>query len=75
MFIADSSRAHQALSDAEDDLEQVKSEQVSAEADALEIFNVHGFGAQGEWKKLDGTCLQKNTGECVYGFLLPITAV
>lgn len=37
----------------------------TAENDAKEIFNVHGFGAKGEWKKLDGTCLEKDTGEYV----------
>lgn len=62
---ADSSRARQVLTDAENELENLKSDKERAENDALEIFDVHGFGAEGEWKKLDGTCLEKDTGECV----------
>jgi hypothetical protein len=27
---------------------------------------VSGFGKYGEWKKLDGTCIEKDSGECVY---------
>jgi protein kinase C substrate 80K-H len=68
-FEADSSRAHQALTDAETELDRVKNERTTAEGDIAEIFNIHGFGADGEWKKLDGTCLEKEVGECVY--LLP----
>jgi hypothetical protein len=26
---------------------------------------VEGFGKNGEWKKLEGTCLEKDTGEYV----------
>ena len=62
---ADSSRAHQLLTDAERELESLVSDKEKTDNDALEIFNVHGFGAEGEWKKLDGTCLEKDTGECV----------
>ena len=65
-FEADSSRAHQALTDAEAELERVKNEKSTAESDIAEIFNIHAFGADGEWKKLDGTCLEKDIGECVH---------
>jgi hypothetical protein len=69
LLSADSSRAVQELTDAERELESLISNKEKVESDALEIFSVHGFGAEGEWKKLDGTCLKKDTGECVYYFL------
>ncbi|TFK43050.1 glucosidase II beta subunit-like-domain-containing protein [Crucibulum laeve] len=63
---ADSSRAHQALTDAETNLATMKNEKKTAEEDVAEIFDVEGFGAEGEWKKLDGLCLEKNTGDYTY---------
>jgi hypothetical protein len=68
LYSADSSKAHQLLTDAERELESLISDKEKTDSDALEIFNVHGFGAEGEWKKLDGTCLEKDTGECVWFF-------
>jgi hypothetical protein len=65
LLSADSSKAHQGLTDAERELESLISDKEKVESDALEIFNIHGFGAEGEWKKLDGTCLEKDAGECV----------
>ena len=65
LLSADSSRALQQLTDAERELESLISDKEKVEGEALEIFNVHGFGAEGEWKKLDGTCLEKDAGECV----------
>ena len=62
---ADSSRSLQGLTDAERELESLISEKEKVESEVLEIFNVEGFGAEGEWKKLDGTCLTKDAGECV----------
>ncbi|KAF9004765.1 endoplasmic reticulum protein [Cyathus striatus] len=63
---ADSSRAQQALSEAETQLSRVRRDKKKAEEDLSEIFIVEGFGAEGEWKKLDGTCLEKNTGDYTY---------
>ncbi|KAF8164847.1 glucosidase II beta subunit-like-domain-containing protein [Crassisporium funariophilum] len=63
---ADSSRARQALLDAENDYERMKVEREKWDNDIKEIFNVDGFGAEGEWKKLDGTCLEKDTGDYTY---------
>ncbi|KAL0949194.1 hypothetical protein HGRIS_009272 [Hohenbuehelia grisea] len=63
---ADSSRARQALTDAENKLNQIKTEQEHAQEDLKDIFDVEGFGIEGEWKKLDGTCLEKDTGEYTY---------
>ena len=65
MLSADSSKSLQGLTDAESELESLISDKEKVESEALEIFNIHGFGAEGEWKKLDGTCLTKDDGECV----------
>jgi hypothetical protein len=40
-------------------------EQRTANEDLLDIFDPEGFGPEGEWKKLDGMCLSKDTGEYV----------
>jgi len=39
------------------------------------LFNpTDGFGKHGEWKKLDGTCIEKESGECVnFGNFYPST--
>ncbi|KAJ7895951.1 glucosidase II beta subunit-like-domain-containing protein [Mycena olivaceomarginata] len=47
-------------------LNRVKKDKTTAEEDLDEIFNVQGFGADGEWKKLDGSCLALDTGEYTY---------
>jgi protein kinase C substrate 80K-H len=65
LLSADSSRSLQGLTDAERELESLISDKEKVESEALKIFDVHGFGAEGEWKKLDGTCLTKDDGECV----------
>ena len=65
LLSADSSKAHQLLTDAERELESLISDKEKTDSDALEIFDVDGFGVEGEWKKLDGTCLEKDTGEYV----------
>ncbi|KAF7301624.1 hypothetical protein MIND_00727900 [Mycena indigotica] len=62
----DTSKARQALNDAESALNRVTRQKKEAEDDLSEIFDVDGFGAEGEWKKLDNTCLELNTGEYTY---------
>ena len=62
-FAPDTSRSRQALTDAENNLNSLKKEKQTAENDLKEIFNIHGYGYEGEWKKLDGTCLRTDVGE------------
>ncbi|KAJ4472044.1 glucosidase II beta subunit-like-domain-containing protein [Lentinula aciculospora] len=62
----DTSHLRQALTDAENELKKVKKEKEDAENDIKEIFNVHGYGLEGEWKKLDGTCLRTEVGDYTY---------
>lgn len=63
---AESNRARVALSDAEHSLKLTQDEQRTANEDLLDLFDPDGFGSEGEWKKLDGMCLSKDTGEYTY---------
>lgn len=65
-FIADSSRARQAFNDAENGLKKLQQEKKETEEDVSKIFDIKGFGADGEWKKLHNTCLEYDTGEYIY---------
>lgn len=60
---SESSRARQAFHDAERKFNDMKNEKEQKEGDVKKIFSVDGFGKQGEWKKLDGTCLETESGE------------
>ena len=60
---ADASRAKQSLSDAENALRTVTKEMDDSEEELTRIFDPTWFGREGEFKKLQGTCLEKNTGE------------
>ncbi|KAH7888167.1 glucosidase II beta subunit-like-domain-containing protein [Phlebopus sp. FC_14] len=63
---AESNRARQALSDVEHSLKLTRDEHQTAREDLSDLFDPTGFGSEGEWKKLDGLCLQKDTGEYTY---------
>ena len=62
---AEVSRVRQSLSDTEAVLREVEDKFESAQRDLEDLFRPDGFGKDGEWKKLDGLCLEKDTGECV----------
>jgi protein kinase C substrate 80K-H len=57
------SHARQSLSEAEAALSKAKTESNTAQHDLSDLFNLEGFGKYGQWKKLQGTCLKKDTGE------------
>ena len=65
MTAAESSRAHQVLTDAENELRSLENDKQSAEDQLSKLFDPQYFGARGEWKKLDGTCLSTDSGEYV----------
>lgn len=59
------SRVRQSLSDTEVVLREAEERFESAQRDLEDLFKPDGFGKDGEWKKLDGLCLEKDTGEYV----------
>ncbi|CCM03985.1 uncharacterized protein FIBRA_06141 [Fibroporia radiculosa] len=62
----DNSKARQAFNDADKNLSAVKQEQKKAEEELSHLFDPTWFGSEGEWKRLQGTCLSKDTGEYTY---------
>ncbi len=60
---AESTRARKVFQEAENEQNRLKAEKEQKEADILDIFDVGVFGREGEWKKLDGKCLEKEAGE------------
>lgn len=49
--------------DAESELTKLRSDKEEAEANLQDLFDPAHFGAQGEWKKLEDTCLEQESGE------------
>ncbi|KAI0786480.1 glucosidase II beta subunit-like-domain-containing protein [Abortiporus biennis] len=63
---SENSRTKQAYHDAEHSLSLAIQEREKAEQSLSRLFEPTWFGTQGEWKKLEGTCLEKDTGEYTY---------
>jgi hypothetical protein len=61
----ESARAQEAFHEAERSLKLTVEEKSKAEEELADLFSPEGFGLEGEWKKLEGTCLELDTGECV----------
>ena len=61
----DTSKARQALTDAERELSKAQSDVSTGRNDLSRLFDPAWYGKEGEFKKLDGTCLEKDTGESV----------
>lgn len=59
----ESTHARDALRDAERKFNDVRREKEKAEEELSRLFDPTWYGPQGEWKKLAGTCLEKDTGE------------
>ncbi|KAG8218281.1 glucosidase II beta subunit-like protein-domain-containing protein [Butyriboletus roseoflavus] len=62
----EANQARQALSDVEHGLKLTREEEQTARDDLSNLFNPDWFGSEGEWKKLDGLCLEKDTGDYTY---------
>lgn len=62
---AEVSRVRQSLSNAENSLREAEDKLRNAQRDLEDLFKRERFGKDGEWKKLDGLCLEKDTGEYV----------
>lgn len=63
---ADASHMKEALSSAERALGTAKQDAGKARSDLTRLFDPAWFGKEGEFKKLEGTCLEKDTGEYVH---------
>lgn len=63
---ADTSKARKAFTDAEHSLNLAKQERQKAEEELSRLFDPEWFGSEGEWKRLQGACLSKDTGEYTY---------
>lgn len=59
----ESTKARKDYDEAEHSLKLTKEEKQKAEEEYAELFDIDGYGAQGEWKKLDDLCLEKEVGE------------
>ena len=63
--VADATQAQQAFHEAEHSLKLSVEEKTKAEEELADLFSAEGFGLSGEWKKLEGDCLELDTGEYV----------
>ena len=59
----DTSKAHKALNDAEHSLNLARREKEDKEKELSRLFDPEWYGPEGEWKKLSGTCIEKEAGE------------
>ena len=63
MRLTDTSKARDAFRKAENSLNIAKKEKEDAEKALNRIFDPEWYGKDGEWKKLDGLCLERDTVE------------
>ena len=59
----ESTKARKDYEEAEHSLTLTRQEKQSAEQEYADLFDVEGYGKEGEWKKLDKTCLKTISGE------------
>ncbi|KAG8850257.1 hypothetical protein FRB96_000489 [Tulasnella sp. 330] len=67
---ADASAAREAHSQAKSALSSAEHSLKNDEEARDKLFSPTWYGKEGEWKKLDGTCLSKDTGEYTYSVCL-----
>ncbi|KAJ2914464.1 hypothetical protein MD484_g5925, partial [Candolleomyces efflorescens] len=67
---SESTRAQQILSEATQELNDMKREMAEAQSGVTKIFDPEHFGARGEWKKLDDLCIELNSGDYTYELCL-----
>lgn len=60
---SESGQARASYNDAESKYNSAKERKRNDEDELAQLFDPDGFGAEGEWKKLQGLCLSKDTGE------------
>ncbi|KAI0829300.1 endoplasmic reticulum protein [Trametes gibbosa] len=63
---ADASRLQKSLSDAEHSLGLTRKEKDDTDRELGRLFDPEWYGREGEWKKLDRTCISKEVGDYIY---------
>lgn len=59
----DTSKAQKTLNDAEHSLNLARKENADKDQELARLFDPAWYGREGEWKKLAGTCIEKDFGE------------
>ncbi|EED81149.1 predicted protein, partial [Postia placenta Mad-698-R] len=59
-------KARQAYTNAENSLNAKKQELQRTQEELTRMFDPEWFGSEGEWKRLQGVCLSKDTGDYTY---------
>ena len=59
----EAAKAVKAFNDANGELKNIASHKEDSERQLRELFDPEHFGKNGEWKKLEGLCLEKDVGE------------
>jgi protein kinase C substrate 80K-H len=62
-FGLEAAAALRAFNDAEGELSKLRSNKKETEETLTELFDPRHYGAQGEWKKLENLCLEREFGE------------
>jgi len=63
---SEAAKAREILNDAEKNLNDAQKHLEEAKEELLDLFDPTGYGVEGEWKKLQNTCLKKDTGDYEY---------
>ena len=62
-YFPDTSKSQKALNDAEHSLNLARKEKADKDQEFARLFDPAWYGREGEWKKLAGTCIEKEAGE------------
>ena len=61
--MTEATKAREKLNDAERSLNTAEDQLEKSRKELADLFDPAGYGSQGEWKKLQNTCLTKDSGE------------
>lgn len=61
--MTEASKAREKLNNAENSLNHAQKHLENVRGELVDLFDPTVYGVQGEWKKLQNTCLTKDTGE------------
>lgn len=62
-IMTEATKAREKLNDAERNLGHAQEQLEKSREELANLFDPAGYGAEGEWKKLQNTCLTKDSGE------------